>query len=70
MQRKLSITDDHGVAGVIAALVTDDVIHATTEEVGRFSLALVAPLGADEHYRWHERRGYRMALPPSGPVRR
>ena len=45
----LAVRRDHRVAGVVAALVADDVGHAATEQVGGLALALVAPLGADQH---------------------
>ena len=40
---------DHRVPGVVAALVADDVVHPAAEQVGGLALALVAPLGADQH---------------------
>ena len=49
----LAVRRDHRVAGVVAALVADDVGHAAAEQVGDLALALVAPLGADQHDRWH-----------------
>src|SRR5215475_6702777 len=49
VQRVALVADDDGVAGVIAALVPDDVLHAVPEQVGRLALTLVAPLGADQH---------------------
>ena len=39
----------HGVARIVAALIPHDPLHAATEQIGGFPLALVAPLGADEH---------------------
>ena len=45
--------DDHRVAGVIAALVAHDIVDPATEQVGGLSLALIAPLGTDEHDSWH-----------------
>ena len=54
MQRVLlPVRGDHGVAGVVAALVAHDVVDLLAEQVGNLALALVAPLGADEHDRWH-----------------
>ena len=49
----LAVRGDHGVAGVVAALVAHDVRHPAAEQVGHLALALVAPLGADQHDRWH-----------------
>ena len=45
--------DHDGVAGVVAALVADDQVHLLGEEVGELPLALVTPLGADDHGRGH-----------------
>ncbi len=43
------VTDDHRVAGVVAALVPDHVVDEVTEQVGCLTLALVAPLCAHHH---------------------
>ena len=43
----LVVADDR-VAGVVAALVADDDVGPLGEQVGDLSLALVAPLGADD----------------------
>jgi hypothetical protein len=54
MQRvALAVRGDHGVARVVAAGVTHDVVDAATEQVGNLAFALVAPLCTDEHDRWH-----------------
>jgi hypothetical protein len=53
VQRVLLTGDDDGVAGVVAALVADDVVDAVAEQVGRLALALVAPLGAEQDHRRH-----------------
>jgi hypothetical protein len=37
------------VPGVVAALVADDHVHVTGEDVGELALPLVTPLGADHH---------------------
>jgi hypothetical protein len=42
----LAVHDD-AVSGVVAALVTNDHVHVTSEEVGQLPLALVTPLGSD-----------------------
>ena len=47
--------DDDGVPGVVAALVADDHRHLLGQEVGELTLALVAPLGADDHGSGHAR---------------
>ncbi len=44
----LLLADHHRVAGVVAAVELDDVVHAGAERVGGLALALVAPLGSDE----------------------
>ena len=44
----LARRQDHGVPGVVAALVAHHPLHAPTEQIGGFTFALVAPLGADE----------------------
>ena len=49
VQRVLLVADDDRVAGVVAALVADDVVDAATEQVGGLTLALIAPLGTNEH---------------------
>ena len=50
------IADDDGVARVVAALVAHDIVDATTEQVGSFPFALIAPLGTEENDRWHRAR--------------
>jgi len=45
----LAVRGDHGVPGVVPALVADDVGDAAAEDVGGLPLALVAPLGTDQH---------------------
>jgi hypothetical protein len=55
VQLEDAVTDDDGVAGVVAALVADHQVGGVGEQVGRLALALVAPLGADDHGRWHGR---------------
>ena len=40
--------DDHGVAGVVAALVADDHAHLFREQVGELRLAFVSPLRSDD----------------------
>ncbi len=50
----LAVPDDR-VAGVVAALEADDRVGLLGEQVGDLALALIAPLGADDHYPWHMR---------------
>ena len=47
------VTDDDGVAGVRAALVAADEIGVLRKQVDDLSLALVAPLRADDDGRGH-----------------
>ena len=63
------VTDDDRVAGVVAALVPDDVIDPVAEQVGGLALAFVAPLGADKHDGGHRRYPFgwhRLRLGPGG----
>ena len=73
VQRELRIADDHGVPGVVAALVAHDIVRAATEQVGGLALALVAPLGAHDDDRRHSsllrpapRSSARPQQPPTG----
>src|SRR5215217_5354812 len=43
------------VASVVAALVADHDLHLLGEQIGQLALALVAPLGADDHGTGHAR---------------
>ena len=45
----LASRQHHGMAGVVAALIPHDPLDAAPEKIGGLTLALVAPLGADEH---------------------
>ena len=49
----LAVGEHHRVAGVVAALVAHHPLHGAPEQVGGLALALVAPLGADQHDRRH-----------------
>ena len=54
MQREVLAVGQHdGVTGVVAALVAHHPLHLAAEQVGGLALALVAPLGADQHDRRH-----------------
>jgi hypothetical protein len=53
VQRVGLASDDDGVTGVVAAVVFDDVVDLLAEQVSRFAFALVAPLGPEQHDRWH-----------------
>ena len=48
------VADDR-VAGVVAALEADDDVGVLGEQVDDLALALIAPLGADDHDAWHVR---------------
>jgi len=50
----LTVGGDDRMAGVVAALVAHHVVDLSAEDVGGLALALVAPLGADEHDRRHD----------------
>ena len=49
---RLAVADDR-VAGVVAALEAHDGVGVLGEQVDDLALALVAPLGADDHDAWH-----------------
>ena len=48
LQDELALADEHGVAGVVPALVAGHDIEAFGEKVDDLALALVAPLGAQD----------------------
>ena len=58
MQRVALFADHDRVPGVVAALVPDHVVDAVAEQVRRLALALIAPLGANNHDGGHD---YRLA---------
>jgi hypothetical protein len=41
------------VTGVVAAVELHNVVNPPAQQICRFALAFVAPLGADQHDRWH-----------------
>ena len=53
MECVLLITDDDGMACVIATLIADYIFDAITEKVCGFALAFIAPLGSDDNDGWH-----------------
>jgi hypothetical protein len=53
LQREHFAVDDDRVAGVVPALVADDQLALFGEVVGEPALALVAPLGPDDHRAGH-----------------
>src|SRR5512134_2450663 len=59
---KGSAVVDHGVPGVRAALIADDRIGVTCQDVDDLPLAFVAPLGAD-----HNQITHRIETPKKQP---
>ena len=53
LEREDVVADHDAVARVVAALVADDVVGLLGEVVGEPTLALVTPLGADDHRAAH-----------------
>ncbi len=49
----LPVRQHHGVPGVVAALIPDDALDPLAVEIGGLALALVAPLGPDQHHHRH-----------------
>ena len=61
----LDVVADDRVPGVVAALEADHEVRVLGEQVGDLALALVAPLGADDHDAGHVvRRSLRGEAPP------
>ena len=52
MKRQLLVAVDNGMACVVAALITDDVIVFASNEIGDLAFAFVAPLGANQNECW------------------
>src|SRR5699024_8443976 len=52
----------HGVPGVVAALVPHHPLDVAAEQIGGLPLALVAPLGADQHDRRHRLLSYAVSV--------
>ena len=50
MQRGFHTVDHQGVARVVSALKAHHALGAFGEPIDQFSLALITPLGADDHY--------------------
>ena len=65
VQGVLLVADDDGVPGVVAAVVLHDVVDRRAEQVGGLALALVAPLGADQHDGGH---GVHLPRTGTGPA--
>src|SRR5262249_19992609 len=53
VEGELQAAAHHAMAGVAAALITDDVIRPTGQLVYDLALALVAPLSADDRHHGH-----------------
>jgi hypothetical protein len=49
MERIFLIADDNCMAGVISALISDYIFNFIAENIGRFTLALVAPLDSKQN---------------------
>ena len=49
MQGVFFVPDDDGVTRIVSAVKFHNVVDATRDEVGRFALTLVAPLGTNNH---------------------
>ncbi len=65
VQGVLLVADHDGVAGVVAAVVLHDVVDGGAEDVGRLALALVPPLGAEQHDRGHVGYTFSTAATPA-----
>jgi len=50
VQHRLPAVDDQGMAGVVPALETHHGIRLVGKEIDDLALALITPLGADDHY--------------------
>jgi hypothetical protein len=57
VKHKLSVTDPHGVAGIVAALIARDDIEVGRKNIYNFTLSLVTPLRADYYDVFHCRPG-------------
>ena len=44
-----SFSNNNSVASIVSTLIANHVLDPATEQVRGLSLALIAPLGADEH---------------------
>ena len=55
MQGKFLFSVDDRMAGIIAALIANHVVEISGNKIGDLALALVAPLGADQHHVRHVR---------------
>jgi hypothetical protein len=65
VQGVLLVADHDRVAGVVAPVVLHDVVDGGSEDVGRLALALVPPLGAEEHDRGHVGYTFSTAATPT-----
>jgi hypothetical protein len=53
MEHGLLITDDQGMAGIVAALVAHDDVGVLGEDIDDLALPFVAPLHTDAYDSWH-----------------
>src|SRR5579859_7748100 len=59
----LAVAHDR-VSGVVASLEAHDRVDLLGEQVGDLALALIAPLGADDHYSGHRAQSRRVRVRP------
>jgi hypothetical protein len=48
VQHERPVSDLHGMAGIVAALVADDDVESLGEQIYDLALSFIAPLGADD----------------------
>ncbi len=65
LELELLTAHHHGVPGVVTAVGFDHVVHPAAQEIRGLALALIAPLGSDDHDCWHSW----LLLPGLAPIR-
>src|SRR5262249_14437649 len=55
LQNELLLPNEHGMPGVVAALITRDDVKAAGEQIDDLPLALISPLGAQYDYVSHSK---------------
>ena len=53
MADKLFSANNHGMAGVVSTLESDDQIGVLGQQINNFAFTLVTPLGTNDHYIRH-----------------
>ena len=53
MQRIRFVTNDHGMARIVAAIETRNIVDLGADKIGRLALTFVAPLGTDQNNSRH-----------------